>query len=111
MAPIPLQCSKVGCEFSTPANCPDWEKMVKLLELHTAAEHGPVPTQVRSAPGPKLETLPRPNFTLDMTQADWSFKESQWQVYISQHPVTEQVKIQQLKAACDEPLVLILGPS
>ena len=78
--------------------------MVKLLELHTAAEHGPVPTQVRSAPGPKLETLPRPNFTLDMTQADWSFKESQWQVYISQHPVTEQVKIQQLKAACDEPL-------
>ena len=107
MAPTPLACSKEGCEYSTPPNCPDWEKMVRLLELHTGAEHGAAaaPTQVRAAPGPKLETLPRPNLTLDMTQADWSFKQSQWEVYISQHPVTEQVKIQQLKAACDEPLL------
>ena len=21
-------------------NCPDWEKMLKLLEIHTVAEHG-----------------------------------------------------------------------
>ena len=78
--------------------------MLRVLELHTAAEHG-APSTPGCTTGPKLETLPRPTFTLDMTQADWSFKESQWRVYISQQPVSEQVKIQQLKAACDELLL------
>ena len=105
MAPTPLSCSKAGCEFSTPLNCPDWDKMVKLLEIHTAAEHGTPTTAGTTTPAPKLETLPRPSFNLDMTQAEWSFKESQWKVYINQTNVKEQVKVQQLKAACDEALL------
>ena len=75
--------------------------MLKLLELHTVAEHGAT-AGGRPPSAPKLETLPRPTFNLDMTQAEWSFKESQWTVYISQTNVSEQVKVQQLKAACDE---------
>ena len=79
--------------------------MVKLLELHTAAEHGAPTTAATRTAVPKLETLPRPTFSLDMTQAEWSFKESQWKVYINQTNVEEQVKVQQLKAACDEALL------
>ena len=78
--------------------------MLKLLELHTVAEHGAT-AGGRPPSAPKLETLPRPTFNLDMTQAEWSFKESQWTVYISQTNVSEQVKVQQLKAACDEALL------
>ena len=40
-----------------------------------------------------------------MTQSEWAFKESQWQAYISQSVVSEQVKVQQLQAACEESLL------
>ena len=42
MAPTPLRCSVDECPFATPNNCPDWEKMLKILEFHTAAAHGVV---------------------------------------------------------------------
>ena len=72
MAPVPLKCTASDCEFITPPNCPDWEKMLKLLELHTAAVHN-VPTgQVGASPSTKLEKLPRPSFSLDMTQSEWT---------------------------------------
>ena len=81
--------------------------MLKLLELHTAAEHGAAVAAPADRPGapPRLEKLPRPIFTLDMTQSEWAFKESQWQAYISQSVVSEQVKVQQLQAACEESLL------
>ena len=105
MAPVPLKCTASDCEFITPPNCPDWEKMLKLLELHTAAVHN-VPTgQVGASPSTKLEKLPRPSFSLDMTQSEWAFKESQWQAYISQSTVSEKVKVQQLQAACEQDLL------
>ena len=47
----------------------------------------------------------RPTFTLDMTQAEWAFKESQWVAYIGLSAVSDQVKVQQLKAACEESLL------
>ena len=53
----------------------------------------------------KLEKLPRPTFSLDMTQSDYAFKESQWEAYIGQGVTSEQVKVQQLRAACDEELL------
>ena len=52
-------------------NSPDWEKIIKLLELHTIAEHGGC-TRNQDAWGvssaPRLEKLPCPSFTLDMSQ-------------------------------------------
>ena len=53
----------------------------------------------------KLEKLPRPTFSLDMTQSDYAFKESQWGAYIGQSVTSEQVKLQQLRAGCDEDLL------
>ena len=54
---------------------------------------------------PRLEKLPRPSFQLEMSQAEWAFKHSQWQAYISQARVTEEIKVQQLRAACDDDLL------
>ena len=108
MPPVPLECTKEGCDWKTPVNCPDWEKMIKLLELHTIAEHGGT-TRLQDAGGassaPRLEKLPRPSFTLDMSQNEWAFKRSQWEAYISQTPVAESVKVQQLRAACEDDLL------
>lgn len=44
----------------------------------------------------------RPSFTLDMSQNEWALKRSQWEAYISQTPVAESVKVQQLRAACED---------
>ena len=106
MAPTPLDCPKAGCEWKTPVNCPDWDKMIKLQELHVMAEHGgTAPQATGGSSAPKLERLPRPSFQLEMSQAEWAFKHSQWTAYISQTPVSELVKVQQLRAACDEDLL------
>ena len=106
-APTPLDCAKDGCPWKTPTNCPDWEKMIKMLEIHTIAEHGGSPSQQasNSSNAPRLEKLPRPSFSLDMTQNEWAFKRSQWEAYISQTPVAETVKVQQLRAACEDDLL------
>ena len=77
-----------------------------MLEIHTAAEHSIAtgPTD-RGPAAPRLESLPRPSFDLDMSQAEWSFKQSQCEAYISQSAVSEKMKVQQLKAACEERLL------
>ena len=65
MPPAPIECTKEGCLWTTPQNCPDWDKMVKLLELHTIAEHssGTISTAANAFNAPKLEKLPRPAFS------------------------------------------------
>ena len=100
--PEPLDCLKTGCTWKTPAHCPDWDKMLQMLSIHTAAEHG-VASQTTTTPltTTKLERLPRPSFDLDMSQSEWMFTLSQWDAYISQSRVSEEVKVQQLKAACE----------
>ena len=41
-----------------------------------------------------------------MSQAEWSFTEAQWTAYISQQAgLREEVKVQQLQAACDQALL------
>ena len=108
MPPAPLDCTKAECDWKTPANCPDWDKMIKMLELHIVAQHGGQnSTSASSAANlaPKLEKLPRPSFQLEMSQAEWAFKKSQWDAYISQTPVSETVKVQQLRAACEDDLM------
>ena len=52
----------------------------------------------------KLEKLPRPVFTLNMTESQWSFKKLQWDNYIKQTTVSPDVQLLQLQAACDEQL-------
>ena len=101
--PTPLECSSADCEFKTPAGCPSWELMAGLLQTHSQTVHGGGGPQ-QGTTSSKLEKLPRPTFTLNMTESQWSFKQTQWDNYIKQSVVPDSVKLMQLQAACDDSL-------
>ena len=101
-APEPLECSDPNCSFQTPQGCPSWELMVKLLTQHAQTVHGNPANPGHSAA--KLEKLPRPTFTLNMTESQWTFTKLQWDHYIGQSPVSEATKLTQLQAACNDDL-------
>ena len=103
--PTPLSCSHSNCDFETPPGTPTWDLMANILATHTQAVHGGgggqgQPTAVNS----KLEKLPRPVFTLNMTESQWSFTKLQWENYINQTQVSPSVQLMQLQAACDDQL-------
>jgi hypothetical protein len=101
--PAPLDCSVEDCYFKTAAGAPTWEIMVTLLTTHTQAVHGGSRQQTLSSQF-MLEKLPRPTFTLNMTESQWSFVKTQWDNYIQQTQVSPAVELMQLQAACDGPL-------
>ena len=104
--PTPLKCSSPECQWETPTGCPTWELMTTQLTLHIQTAHGGGGGQSSASQSSKLEKLPRPTFTLNMTESSWSFTKVQWDNYIqqSQAPVSESVKLMQLQAACDQSL-------
>ena len=104
-SPHPLECSDPTCEFKTPEGCPTWDLMVTLLTQHTQTVHagGGLP-HVVSSQSSKLEKLPRPVFSLHMTEAQWTFTKIQWENYIGQTEVSESTKLSQLQAACKDEL-------
>ena len=101
--PSPLQCSVPNCGFSTNAGCPTWDLMVNILAQHTQSVHGGAPATQPSHTS-RLEKLPRPTSSLQMTKSQWQFKKIQWNHYINQSTVPEATKLTQLQAACDESL-------
>ena len=104
MPPPPQQqCSHDDCDYKTPPGCPSWEMLLGFLQQHTQAVHGGGGDQQAQSTS-KLEKLPRPTFTLNMSESQWSFKKIQWDSYIKQNIVSESVKLVQLQAACDEDL-------
>ena len=107
--PTPLTCSVPGCGYVTQEGTPTWESMLAQMFVHTQALHtaaAPAAAQPAPAAAPvsKLEKLPRPTFTLNMSESKWKFTEMQWNNYISQSPVTDETKLMQLQAACNEEL-------
>ena len=82
--------------FSTPTGTSTWEVMATLYATHTKAVHGGIgPAQTKSpVSAQKLAE-----------QAESAFKQTQWDKYISQTTVKEQVKMKQLRAACDDDLL------
>ena len=106
--PAPVKCSSPGCEYETPPGCPNWDLITKQLEVHAATAHPPpagAQGQSRRTHNAKLESLPRPQFTLNMTEARWQFIKMQWDAYIDQTPASEDQELQQLRAACDKDLL------
>ena len=102
-APPPqIKCSHGDCDFLTPPNCPTWDLARDFLTQHTQAVH--TTGQQQASQTGKLEKLPRPTFTLNMTESQWSFTKTQWDSYIKQSVVSESVKVMQLQAACDKDL-------
>ena len=100
--PPQIECSHGDCDYQTPPNCPTWDLARDFLTQHTHAVHATGQQQASQAG--KLEKLPRPTFTLNMTESQWSFTKTQWDSYIKQTVVPESVKVMQLQAACDKDL-------
>ena len=79
-----------------------------LMTQHIQLRHPVplVPAQQHHAchTGSRLEKLPRPVFTLNMSEAAWDFKVIEWESYIAQTQVTDNTKLLQLRAACSEEL-------
>ena len=109
MAPNPLNCSVPDCDYLTPQGCPNWEQMIKLLEVHQASVHpqpGGAQAGANGPPNTKLESIPRPKFKSNMTESQWLFTRMQWDEYINQIPNTSPgQKLQQLRAACEQDLL------
>ena len=107
MPPPPSQrCSRPSCDFSTPEGCPTWELVNNFLTNHTNSCHpAKAPTDTTGQPQPKLQTLPRPEFTLGMSEGAWDFVKVMWAAYIGQVSATSDQKLQQLKAACSPDLL------
>ena len=101
--PAPLSCSVTTCDYETPTGTPSWELMSTLLGQHTDAVHkgSTHPTTNQHV---KLEKLPRPVFSLNMSESQWNFKILQWNAYIQQTETDDNVKLMQLQAACDDQL-------
>ena len=77
--------------------------MLQLLQLHDKQVH-PAAASTTNSTAAKLERLPRPVFTLSMTEATWQFKVIEWKSYIGQTSTTPDNKLLQLRAACDDEL-------
>ena len=95
----PYECSVADCDYVTPEATP--AQMLNLLTLHANCVHL---TNQPAAVASKLEKLPRPVFSLNMTEADWEYKEIDWNSYIEQTQCSDNAKLLQLRAACDETL-------
>ena len=78
--------------------------MLSYLTLHTNAVHLVNQPAAPAAAASKLEKLPRPVFSLNMTEAEWEYKEIDWNSYIQQTQCTDNAKLLQLRAACDDSL-------
>ena len=97
--PARQECSVPECEYTTPEGVPTWEMLTTHLSTHTQAAHPP-PAPVQPQPQQhthhaKLESLPRPKFTLNMTKAQWEFINMQWEAYIAQTSASDIQKLQQ----------------
>ena len=86
--PTPINCSVDDCQWSSPPGVPTWENIITLLNIHSQVAHNTqgMGAAVAAQPVTKLERLPRPTFSLNMSEAKWSFTEMQWGSYISQNP-------------------------
>ena len=105
MVPPPIQeCSALDCSYVTPTGIPTWELVTTHMTNHTNSCHQTV-TPASAQSSSKLERLPRPTFSLGMSEAAWEFKTVQWTGYIEQITATVSQKLQQLQAACTPDLL------
>ena len=100
--PQPIDCSDESCSYSTPANIPTYELIIKTLELHVKTVH-----QIQSSSEPshtKTEKPKRPVITTGLSESEWSFFTSKWTRYVRQTRVSGQQLLDELWTCMDTEL-------
>ena len=111
MAPPPLKCQVMDCEFVTDSmgTLPTYEMSFRALELHIRMAHptlAPPPTvsQPRGEESAKPDKLPRPTVTESITEAEWIHFEEKWRRYKRYTGLKGQQVVDQLWACASTSL-------
>ena len=106
--PNPIKCDQ--CDFTTAVGLPTYDLIMRHLEQHGRVAHpqgyaGQAGAgQGQGGGGGKQEKLPRPALDTGITEADWTFFESQWKRYKRSTRLLGQDAIDQLWACASEEL-------
>ena len=102
MAPPPgIDCSDAECSYTTPANIPSYELILKALELHVKTAHT---KQVSGQANQKTEKPKRPSISTGLSESEWTFFISKWERYVRQTKVEGQQLLDELWNCMDEDL-------
>ena len=102
MAPPPgIDCSDAECSYTTPANIPSYELILKALELHVKTAHT---KQVSGQANQKTEKPKRPSILTGLSESEWTFFISKWERYVRQTKVEGQQLLDELWNCMDEDL-------
>ena len=74
--PSSMSCSSGTCEFSTPANIPTYDLVIKALELHVLTVH--TRQENVQSHGPRTEKPKRPTVATGLSESDWSLFITKW---------------------------------
>jgi hypothetical protein len=95
--PARVECSVPGCEYLTPENLPNYELVTTHLQLHSSTVHAaPAPGLAQQVPSAKVDKRPRPDVTLDMTEHDFRFFVSEWELYKRATKIAGQTLVDEL---------------
>ena len=97
--PARVECSAPGCDYVTPENLPNYDLLTTHLQLHASTVHpAPVaaPGLAQQVPSAKVDKRPRPDVTLDMTEHDFRFFESEWELYKRVTKISGQTLVDEL---------------
>ena len=97
--PARVECSAPGCAYITPENLPTYEILTTHLQLHTTTVHAapaPAPGLAQQVPSAKVDKRPRPDVALDMTEHDFRFFESEWELYKRATKIAGQTLVDEL---------------
>ena len=67
--PTSMLCSCGTCDFTTPANIPTYELVIKALELHVLTVHSS--QENGSAYSSRTEKLKRPAVSTGLSESEW----------------------------------------
>ena len=76
----PIACSAPDCDYTVPAEA-DMATALQFLTLHIQTAHPKPPGPNLDRPITKVELRPRPEVTMDTSEADWRFFLSEWKDY------------------------------
>ena len=105
--PGSMPCGKPGCDWATPATCPNWDTLRWAMDNHILTAHPELRVQQQGQGGggsSRQERLPRPTLDTGITEADWTFFESQWERYKRSTRLDGQDATDQLWACASDEL-------